>query len=108
MEWEQEFPEASSTREQDDLMVTDHTDWLAAVVPSPMIPTGALVPVASGHSYFVQSVLDVRYDGLIDSKWIVSRKRTRNLGDFIFSWRKSLLKFVPDDDVLMEHVDEWQ
>ena len=59
------------------------------------------------NSKEVERVLDVRTVGFFDKKWIVSRKRTRNLGDFVSTWKKSLLKSTPLEDTLMEFVDEW-
>lgn len=102
-------PEALSTREQDsdDELVLDQAP--RPVDPQrPLVETGKLRNLAFGGSKEVESVLNVRYDGLIDARWIVSRKRNRNLGDFVFSWRKSLLKLSSTEDTLMEHVDEWQ
>ena len=80
---------------------------VVAHAPQPLIETGLLLPVAWGNAQELETVLDVRFNGLIDNQWIVSRKRNRNLGDFVFTWKKSLLKFASEEDVLMEHVDEW-
>ena len=72
-----------------------------------MIPSGELRRVGDSNAFDVVSVLDVRSLGFIDYKWIVSRKRTRNLSDFVNTWKKSLLRYTPIEDALMEHVDEW-
>lgn len=78
------------------------------VPKSPLIPTGELRRVGDSRGMEVVSVLDVRSVGFIDHRWIVSRKRTRNLSDFINTWKKSLLRYTPPEDVPMEDMGEWQ
>ena len=73
----------------------------------PLIQTGRLLPVGHTNALEVESVLDLRFVKFTDRKWIVSRKRNRNLGDFVSTWKKALLNKASDADVLQMHVDEW-
>lgn len=41
--------------------------------------------------YEVKTVIDVREVGFIDARWLVSKKRTTNLGDVTNIWKKSVL-----------------
>ena len=70
--------------------------------------TGKLIPSKVVGGVVVESVIDVRTVGFCDKKWIVSRKKTRNLGDIVNTWKKTLLERAVDDDVIHMHVDEWQ
>ena len=73
----------------------------------PLITTGSLLPVGHSNALELESVLDLRFGGFIDREWIVSRKRNRNLGDFVSAWKKALLNTAPVEDVLPGIVDEW-
>ena len=39
---------------------------------------------------------------------MVSRKKTRNLGDILNTWKKSLLDHASDEEIVGMNVDEWQ
>lgn len=69
---------------------------------------GRLIATRLRKGKLVESVLDVRSVGYCDKNWLVSRKKTRNLGDIVNSWKNSLLKSASDGDVVAMHVDEWQ
>ena len=78
------------------------------MAPGRLIPTGRLVPVAHGRSLLVEHVLDVRSVGFFDKRWIVSRKRNKNVFDYTSIWKKNLLKNSSVDDGLADFVDAWQ
>lgn len=76
-------------------------------LPSPSVPvprTPGLVPTgklaAVGHSkslYELESVPDLRELGFTKRRWLVSRKRDRNIADLLNTWRREqLLSYVPD------------
>ena len=64
--------------------------------------------VAHGRSLLVEHVLDVRSVGFFDKRWIVSRKRNKNVFDYTSIWKKNLLKNSSVDDGLADFVDAWQ
>ena len=70
------------------------------------LPEGYIAAKVIGGT-IVESVVDVRHVGLSDRKWIVSRKKTRNLGDIVNTWKHTMLSRAMDDDVIHMHVDEW-
>jgi hypothetical protein len=70
--------------------------------------TGKLIPAKVSKGVVVESVLDVRTVGFCDKKWIISRKKTRNLGDMVNLWKKVVLNKADDGDVIIQHLDEWQ
>ena len=122
------LPEASSTRglsgrplDESSMVVDEHvTDEpahdrgpLTRELESDLVDIGQrklgrLIATRVRKGKLVESVLDVRSVGYCDKDWIVSRKKTRNLGDIVNSWKNSLLKHSSDDDVVGMFVDEWQ
>lgn len=76
--------------------------------PGRLIPTGRLLPLAQGRSLLVEHVLDIRSVGFFDKRWIVSRKRNKNVFDYTSIWKKNLLKNSNVDDGLVDFVDAWQ
>jgi len=48
-------------------------------------------------------LFDVRKSNFLDRRFLVSRKRARNLGDFVYTWNKAVLSthtVVQDDTSL--------
>jgi hypothetical protein len=54
-----------------------------------------------------RALFDVRKTDFFDRKFLVSRKRTRNLGDLVSMWKKSVLSTQPAiDDCLNLYLDD--
>jgi hypothetical protein len=60
----------------------------------------------SQHLDFVE-ILDVRKVGFTDRQWLVSRKRNRNLFDFVASLKKSVLAKVDHDQIMIDDMGVW-
>jgi len=52
---------------------------------------GRLTDSGSGEKSVEETIFDVKRAGLCDKRWLVSRKRTRNLFDVSQAWKRSLL-----------------
>jgi len=52
---------------------------------------GRLTDGGSGEKSVEETIFDVKRAGLCDKRWLVSRKRTRNLFDVSQAWKRSLL-----------------
>ena len=72
----------------------------------PFVSTGTFSVRPDGR-IMEDEVLDVARVGFLDRKWLVSRKRTRNVFDAIATWRKALLNQAGSDVALNEAVDNW-
>ena len=72
----------------------------------PFVSTGTFSVRPDGR-IMEDEVLDVARVGFLDRKWLVSRKRTRNVFDAIATWRKTLLNQAGSDVALNEAVDNW-
>ena len=74
-----------------------------------LVPTGRLRPLQwSGRARELEDVLDVRSLNYQHFKWIISRKRNRNLFDLTSTWKKIVLSKAPVEDVLQAHVNAWE
>ena len=121
-------PEALSTRvpghvPSGDGLTGSSSSGVASVAPAPEsvvtpsggpsdasadAPRGRMIGTKIRNGRIVESVIDIRSLGYSDKKWLVSRKKTRNLGDIVNTWTKTLLDHASDDDIIHQHVDEWQ
>lgn len=88
-------------------------EWYRALLPT--LPPD-LYPTISLNADRTMAITDFEFvapgSKLIDRKWLVSRKRTTNLSDLSFQWRKEVLKasrLVPPDlfsDVEREYLGD--
>src|SRR5204863_2132919 len=63
----------------------------------------------SGRHLEIKKILDVRKAGFVDRDWIVSRRRNRNLFDFVAMLRKFVLVHDEDSGRGSEsHMDDWE
>ena len=85
---------------------SSRSDGRERVVTPARIPGVLASKVSKGR--VVETVLDIRTVGFCDRRWMVSRKKTRNLGDILNTWKKSLLDHASDEEIVGMNVDEWQ
>jgi hypothetical protein len=86
---------------------TDTTPLEDAASSRAAVLTETLVPKGK-HMEFVP-FLDVRKVGLIDRDWIVSRRRNRNLFDFVSMLRKFVVVHEEDSGRGSDsHMDDWE
>jgi hypothetical protein len=80
-----------------------------ASVDSESVFTSKLVRTTYGKSLVFKPVLDIRKLKFNDRDWLVSRRRNRNLFDFVASLKKSVLRVDSNDDAVMEDdMDDWE
>jgi hypothetical protein len=86
---------------------------LEGLEPRPLVPQGievfseTLVPVGKHHEF--KPFLDVRKAELVNRDWIVSRRRNRNLFDFVSMLRKFVIVHEEDRNVgTSSHMDDWE
>jgi hypothetical protein len=85
--------------------LTAHLEGIAASRGS--LFTETLVPLGK-HMEF-KPILDVRKAELINRDWIVSRRRNRNLFDFVLMLRKFVVVHEEDHNVgTSSHMDDWE
>ena len=79
----------------------------------PLIPSGGgiltetLVPL--GKHFQFKPIIDVRKAGLVDRDWIVSRRRNRNLFDFVSMLRKFVVVHEENSGRgSSSHMDDWE
>ena len=79
--------------------------------PDGWLDSGDLQRVGHTNSFEVMRVPDANYLGYTDRRWLVSKKRTPVLADYVNKWRKSMLKveaFSEDDRMIIDgDVDAW-
>ncbi|OBZ65050.1 hypothetical protein A0H81_14966 [Grifola frondosa] len=70
--------------------------------------TGGLAQVGHSNSQELERVVDIGTIGFHNKKWLVSRRRNYNLGDFASMWKKTVLNTRSFDDELNEvELDDW-
>ena len=90
------------------LHASANTEFMPLEV-GPLIETGRVKRLENSPHLEFELALDVSRLGFFDKKWIVSRKRGRNLGDLINTWKKAVLRARGvDDDVDITMVDDWE
>ena len=66
-----------------------------------------LVPL--GKHFQFKPIIDVRKAGLVDRDWIVSRRRNRNLFDFVSMLRKFVVVHEENSGRgSSSHMDDWE
>jgi hypothetical protein len=96
-----------------DLSISCHSTDLLPRLPAPDHPLATLCYVwkrTRGRAYLVrQEVLDLRKSDFFDRRVMVSRKRTRNLGDLFNTWKHSI-EHLPEEkavDLTLMDVDDF-
>ncbi|THH13060.1 hypothetical protein EW146_g7121, partial [Bondarzewia mesenterica] len=74
----------------------------------PLVETGLVRSIPGSNMLEIVKVLDVRYVGFCDRRWIISRKRGRNLYDIISALKKTILESQSNDDLIAAvDFDNW-
>ncbi|OBZ62738.1 hypothetical protein A0H81_15007 [Grifola frondosa] len=69
---------------------------------------GRMVKVGWSNSSELERVIDIGTIGFHNKKWLVSRRRNFNLGDFASMWKKTVLNTRSFDNELNEvDMDDW-
>lgn len=65
---------------------------------SALVETGAIRCLSVSNSYEIMKALDVVFEGFLDRRWLVSRKRNRNVADLMSVWKKAVLESVSESE----------
>ena len=65
---------------------------------SALVETGAIRRLSVSNSFEIMKALDVVFEGFFDRRWLVSRKRNRNVADLTSTWKKAVLESVDESE----------